>query len=120
MIEWVPTAKGNVRVVNDTADFYRFFDATAHAEFLYGCVRKTIEEDLPRETDFLARYDRFCAGVTSIVDMPHRTMERLFRFLRENAGHLSKRRRTGEFAALTAAEAGAVEQVYAKAFTHQV
>ena len=120
VIEWVPTAKGNVRVVSDTADFYRFFDATAHAEFLYGCVRKTIEEDLPRETDFLARYDRFCAGVARIVDMPHRTMERLFRFLRENAGRLSKRRRTGEFAALTAAEAEAVEQAYARAFTNQV
>ncbi len=36
-----------IRRLNDTGDFYRYFDATAHAEFLYACVRKTIEEDLP-------------------------------------------------------------------------
>ncbi len=116
VIEWVPTAKGNVRVVNDTADFYRFFDATSQAEFLYSCVRKTIEEDLPRETDFLARFDRFRASVEQIVDMPGRTMDRLFRFLRENAGRLSKRRRPGEFSTLTPEEAKAVETAYAAAF----
>lgn len=38
------------------ADYYRFFDATPHAEFLYECVRKTIEKDLPREAEFLGRY----------------------------------------------------------------
>ena len=32
---------------------------TSHAEFLYACVEKTINEDLPRETEFLRRYDRF-------------------------------------------------------------
>jgi hypothetical protein len=53
LIQWEPTADGNVKVVNDTADYYHFFDATPHPEFLYSCVKKTIEEDLPRETDFL-------------------------------------------------------------------
>ena len=46
VIEWEPTDKGNVRILNDTGDFYRFFDATPHAEFIYACVRKTIEKDL--------------------------------------------------------------------------
>ena len=59
LIQWEPTKDGNVNVLNDTADYYRFFDATPHAEFLYGCVQKTIGEDLPREIDFLRRYDRF-------------------------------------------------------------
>ena len=53
VLEWDATDDGLIaNVKNDTADFYRFFDATPHAEFLYGCVRKTIEEDLPRETEF--------------------------------------------------------------------
>mgnify|MGYP003657280054 CR=1 FL=1 len=59
LIEWEATDSFNVRVLNDTGDFYRFFDATPHAEFLYACVRKTIEEDLPNETGFLRRYDHF-------------------------------------------------------------
>ena len=49
LIEWEPTPEFNVRVLNDTGDFYRYFDATPHAEFLYACVQKTIEEDLPAE-----------------------------------------------------------------------
>lgn len=116
VIEWAPTAKGNVRVLSDTADFYRYFDATAHAEFLYECVRKTIEEDLPQEADFLTRYDRFCAAVQEIADMPARTLERLFQLLKANSGKLSKRRRGGEFALFTAAEAKIVEDAYYAAF----
>ena len=74
LIEWQPTEDGNVRVLNDTADFYRFFDATPHAEFFYSCVQKTIDEDLPQEAEFLARYDRFRARVEAMVDMPERTV----------------------------------------------
>ena len=45
-----------------TGDFYRFFDATPYAQFLYACVQKTIEEDLPAEMEFLRRYDQFRQG----------------------------------------------------------
>ena len=117
LIEWEPTAEGNVRVLNETADFYRFFDATPQAEFLYDCVRKTIEEDLPHETDFLARYDQFRSKIEAIVDMPERTLDLLFRFLRQNNGRLSKRARENEFAAMTDAEAASAEQAYADLFS---
>ncbi len=116
VIEWEPLPDGNVRVLNDTGDFYRFFDATPHAEFLYGCVRKTIEEDLPNETRFLQRFDRFRAGIEAIVDMPDRTLNNLFGFLRQNSGRLSKRARESEFAALTPDEIKHIEEVYAGSF----
>ena len=32
LIEWESTSRGNIRVLNDTGDFYRFFDATSCAE----------------------------------------------------------------------------------------
>jgi Fic/DOC family len=115
-IDWRPTADGNVEVLNDTADFYRFFDATPHAEFLYACVRKTIEEDLPRETKFLARYDQFRTRIETIVDMPDRTIDLLFRFLHQNGGHLSNRAREHEFTQLTEIEATAIERAYQLAF----
>ena len=117
-IAWKPTEDGNVNVLNDTADFYRFFDVTPHAEFLYACVRKTIEEDLPSETDFLRRYDRFRARVGTVVDMPDRIIDLLFRFLHQNGGHLSKRAREQEFAELTDAEAVRIEQLYDEVFRH--
>jgi hypothetical protein len=116
VVEWQPTESGNVRVLNDTGDFYRFFDATPHAEFLYSCVKQTIEVDLPRETEFLARYDRFRGRIEALVDMPERTIDLLFRFLHQNDGTLSRRARGQEFAALTDAEAAAVEAAYREIF----
>jgi hypothetical protein len=115
-IEWEPTDNGNVRVLNDTGDFYRFFDATPHAEFLYRCVRRTTEQDLPQETAFLRAYDEFCSRVGAIVDMPANTLDLLFRFVQQNGGRLSGRARAREFAALTDEEAERIEEFYEEAF----
>ena len=116
LIEWEPTPRFNVRVLNDTGDFYRFFDATPHAEFLYACVRQTVEEDLPNETAFLRRYDAFRQQVQLIVDMPERTLDLLFRFLHQNEGRLSQRARAHEFGALTDEEAQRIEAIYREEF----
>lgn len=116
LIEWETTPEFNVRVLNDTADFYRFFDATPHAEFLFACVRKTIEDDLPTEADFLRRYDHFRNRVAMIIDMPERTLDLLFRFLHQNGGRLSQRARTFEFEELTDAETQRVESIYREEF----
>lgn len=105
-----------MRIINDTGDFYRFFDATPHAEFLYACVRKTIAEDLPQEADFLRRHDQFKERSHTIIDMPAPTIDLLFRFLRQGQGRLSKRVRQGEFAALTDEEAEALENIYLEIF----
>lgn len=116
LIEWRPTADGNIEVLNETADYYRYFDATPQAEFLYACVRKTVEEDLPQETDYLHRFDAFKAHVEAIVDMPDRTVDLLFRMLRQNQGRLSQRAREREFARLTSREAEQIEEAFRAAF----
>jgi hypothetical protein len=100
VVEWEPTESGNVNVLNDTGDFYRFFDATPHAEFLYACMRKTIDEDLPNEIRFLKNFDQFRAGIENMIDMPERTLNNLFGSLRQNGGRFSKRARENEFAEL--------------------
>tara|TARA_R110000744_G_scaffold112451_2_gene210826 strand:+ start:23139 stop:24680 length:1542 start_codon:yes stop_codon:yes gene_type:complete len=115
-VDWRATPAGNVDVQNDTADLYRYFDATPHAEFLMSCVRQTIETDLPREVAFLRSYDRFKAGVEALVEMPDKTIDLLYHFLSQNDGRLSKRAREGEFASLTAPEVEKVESVYSEAF----
>jgi hypothetical protein len=116
LIQWESTPDRNVRVLNDTADFYRFFDATPHAEFLYFCVHQTIEQDLPNETRFLQSFDRFRAGVEAIVDMPERTLDNLLGFLRQNGGRLSRRAREREFETLTDEEIRRIESLYEEAF----
>lgn len=115
-IAWQPTPGGNVEVLNDTADYYRYFDATAHAAFLYECVEQTIVHDLPNEVRFLEAYDRFAHDVEQMVDMPAGQIELLVKFLEQNRGTLSQRARTREFAALTEEEARRIEGLYADAF----
>jgi hypothetical protein len=116
LIEWASTPQYNVRVLNDTGDFYRFFDATPQAEFLYACVQATIEEDLPQEMDLLRRHDQFRERSQAIIDMPARTIDLLFRFLQQGHGRLSKRAREGEFASLTEDESEALENIYVEIF----
>ena len=115
-IQWSSTDAGNVEVLNDTADFYRYFDATAQAEFLYGCVQKTIEEDLPEETAYLRRYDAFKSAVQSMIEMPDSLIDLLFRMLRQTGGKLSKRAREKEFAKLTDVEISQIETSFSEIF----
>lgn len=116
-IEWHPTPERNVEVVNDTADFYRYFDCTDAAEFLYACVQRTVDEDLPREIDYLRRHDEAIQRVMETVEMPDRIAENLVIFIRQNSGTLSKERRQGEFAQLTDDEVQRIERIVADAFS---
>ncbi|MGN8544444.1 hypothetical protein ACQPTN_05190 [Bradyrhizobium sp. 13971] len=102
--------------MNDTADFYRFFDATPHAEFLYACVQRTIEQDLPGEARFLRSFDRFRSGVEIMIDMPQRTLNSLLGFLQQNEGRLSERAGDNEFSRLTPDEVTKIEELYQAAF----
>ncbi|HEU4628474.1 MAG TPA: Fic family protein [Gemmatimonadaceae bacterium] len=113
LIRWRATEHGNVEVLNDTARWYRFFDATRHAEFLYACVATTVRVDLPYEVAYLEAYDRFAESIATVVEMPARTVDLLHRFLRQNGGRLSQRARSREFSALTDQEVARVEALYA-------
>jgi len=115
-IDWRPTPDRNVEVTNDTADLYRYYDCTAEAEFLYGCVARTVERDLPAEIVFLRRQDEAQRRIMETVDMPDRLAQNLLTFMRQNNGTLSKRRRENEFAALTDDEVKRVETIYAEVF----
>jgi hypothetical protein len=96
-IEWRATADRNVEVLNPTADLYRYFDCTEEAEFLYACVSRTVEQDLPREIDYLRRHDEATRRIMDVVEMPDRVAENLVLFIRRNGGTLSRKRREGEF-----------------------
>ena len=112
-IDWRATASGNVEVTNETAQWYRYFDATAHAEFLYRCVEATVENDLPYEVAYLEAFDQFTRAVNDRIDMPAMKLELLHSFLRQNSGQLSSRARTKEFALLTDDEVRWIEARYA-------
>lgn len=115
-VKWRPTSRMNVEVLSDTSDFYRFFNATPHAEFLFECVQRTIGYDLPNEAAFSELYDRFKTRVEAIAEMPASKIDLLFNFLKQNGGRLSKRVRTKEFSLLTDDEAEAFGSLYRDLF----
>jgi hypothetical protein len=115
-IEWRTTPARNVQVTNDSADLYRYFDCTNAAEFLYRCVRRTVEEDLPREIDYLRRHDAAVRAIMEIVEMPDDSAARLIFLVRQNNGKLGKKRREGEWKKLTSLELTAIEEVVNSTF----
>jgi Fic family protein len=115
-IDWRPTATGNVDVSNDTADLYRYFDATENAEFLFGCVERTIERDLPDEIDHLRRFDEAKRRIQDMIEMPDNMLSDLIMFIRQNEGVLPRRRRQTQFGKLTDAEVADVEAIVRGAF----
>jgi len=115
-IQWRPTPERNVEVLNDTADLYRYFDCTEAAEFLYACVERTVEQDLPREIDYLRRHDEAMRRIMNTVEMPDRMAENLARYIRLNQGRLGRKRRESEFAKLTEEEVASLESIVNEAF----
>lgn len=115
-IEWGPAVKGNVDVLNDTIDLYRYYDCTAAAEFLYSCVKRTIEADLPREIDYLTRRDEAVREIMNVVEMPDHVAEQFVLFVHRNGGTLPIKRRKREFAALSDEEQAELEEIVRDAF----
>lgn len=90
-IDWKETDNHNIEVMNDTIDFYRYFDATKQAEFLYDCVKDTIENIIPEEISYLIKYDEFKKFLDNEFEMPDKTVAILVRFLEQNNGKFSKK-----------------------------
>lgn len=115
-IEWTPTPDHNVEVTNDTSDLYAYFDATEEAEFLYSCVARTVDVDLPREIDYLKRYDVAVREINDLIEMPDRMVSNLILYIRQNDGKLSKGKRKREFDQMTDEEVEVIEQIVNDAF----
>lgn len=116
LIEWRPTEKNNVEVLNETIDLYRYFDATKQAEFFFECVEETVNKTLPDEVGYLKKYDLLNEFIKNYIDMPDKLVDLLIRFLDQNDGKLSKRAREKEFEKLTDNEIQAIQEKYAEIF----
>jgi hypothetical protein len=112
LIEWRPTPKNNVEVLNKTIDLYRYFDVTKQAEFFFECVEATVNKTLPEEVSYLAKYDLLNNFIKNYIDMPDKLVDLLINFLNQNDGNLSKRARDKEFNLLTGDEIQTIERKY--------
>ena len=115
-IQWKETKDHNIEVTTDTIDFYSFFDATNQVEFLYDCVNETIENIIPKEVDYLTKYDSFKKIIEDEYEMPDKLIAILTRFLEQNNGTLSIRAQEKEFERLSKKEVQMIEETYKEIF----
>jgi Fic family protein len=99
-IDWEATDKGNLRVTNDTAYLYRYFDATRQAEYLADRIERTIRFSLPTELQYLHRFDDAKRRVAALADLPDRLVSLFIQFCAQNGGVLSAGKREAYFDAI--------------------
>lgn len=116
LIDWKPAGDNNVSVLNQTADLYRYFDATRQAEFLYSCVQETIDHTIPEEVNYLEKYDLMKQYLDNNFEMPDKTVALLVRFLEQGNGKLSERAKSKEFQALNQDEINEIENKFCEVF----
>lgn len=93
LVDWRWAQDEEIVVEGDTADLYRFFDATRLAEYLYERVDDTVARDLKEELAFVALYDRALAETRAVLEMPDKKASLFVRLVLENGGRLAKGRR---------------------------
>jgi hypothetical protein len=79
------SARGN------DAHYFRFFDATPQALFLYRALERTILEDLKQEIDYLIGHDRARAQLRDEMDWPGQSLDLFIDIVRQGGGALSKK-----------------------------
>jgi Fic family protein len=116
-IEWKSTKDNNVEILNETIDYYRYYDVTAQTEFLYDCVHDAITNIIPKEVNYLKQYDSFKRFLDDEFEMPDKLVALIVRFLEQNNGKFSKRAEEKELTKLTAKEAKIIEQQFQDIFS---
>lgn len=109
-IDYEMDEDGEISVLNDTVDFYRYIDFTPIVQKFQEFIRETITSEWRIELEFLRDYDRIRMEMRSIVDMPEKKANQFIMFAKNNGGVLPKRRRE-MFAELTDEEIARLEAV---------
>ena len=103
-------AKGNDAV------YFRYFDATEQAQYLYHALDRTVNHELPQEIDFLLGFDRARVVLNTLADWPAHSADLFIRVVRQNNGRLSAAKRDSHFSWMTAAEIAAAEAAVVESF----
>ncbi|MEA1914733.1 MAG: Fic family protein [Campylobacterota bacterium] len=117
LIDWESTETGNVKILNNTDDLYRYFDSTQSCEFIYECVEKTIKETLPDELKYLKSFDKSYHEINEVIEMPDTKIKSLITFILQNNNKLSKKKKEKYFLQLTVEEIKIVEKIIGEHFS---
>ena len=118
-IEWKRTKENNVEVISDTADYYKYYDATRQSIFLFECIYDTIDNIIPKEIKYLQQYDEFKNYLDNEFELPDKHVALLVKYLSQNNGQLSKKKRESDFAEFTDEEVESIVLVYKNSFENE-
>ena len=113
--EYSPNLPNAVATGND-AIYFRYFDATEQAEFLYRALERTVEEDLQVEIDFLLGFDRARLRLNQLLDWPGHSLDLFISIVHQNEGSLSKSKKNSHFDWMTDTEITDAETIVNHAF----
>ncbi|OGT76934.1 MAG: cell filamentation protein Fic [Gammaproteobacteria bacterium RIFCSPLOWO2_12_47_11] len=100
--------------------YFRYFDATPQAEFLYRSLVRTVEEDLEKEINYLLGFDRAWTALNSLLDWPAHSLDLFIRVVQQNNGILSKTKRDSHFDWMTEEEIQKAQQQVVEAFETRI
>ena len=106
----------DIPATGNDAVYFRFFDATAQAEFLYRSLQRTVEEDLVKEINYLVGFDNAYQALNGLLDWPAHGLELFIRIVHQNNGRLSKSKRDSHFDWMKEEEIETAEQLVNDAF----
>ena len=77
--------------------YFRFFDVTAQAIFLYRALEQTVMKDLREEIDYLLGLDRARLRLRNEIDWPGQSLDLFINIVRQGGGTLSQTKRRSQF-----------------------
>lgn len=109
----------DIQATGNEAVYFRYFDATPQAGFLYGALARTVEKDLEKEINYLLGFDRAWNALNGLLDWPGHSLELFIRVVQQNNGTLSKTKRDSHFQWMTDEEVRQAEQEVIEAFENR-
>ena len=108
----VPTAPAT----GNEAAYFRYFDATEQASFLYEAIERTVEHDLDEEISYLLGFDRARRALSDIADWPAHSVDLFIRVVHQNGDRLSATKRSSHFEWLRDEEVTRFEGIVTRSF----
>ena len=118
LTDYNPDAPTSLATGNDSV-YFKFFDATLQAEFLYHALKRTLEEDLPKEIEYLIGFDHAYNSLNQFMDWPNHNLELFIRVVHQNQYKLSKTKRNSHFDWMNESEISHAEQEVKQAFNNE-
>ena len=96
--------------------YFRYFDATDQASFLYWALERTVEKDLEEEISYLLGFDAAHNVLKNVLDWPAHSLDLFIRLVHQNQGSLSDTKRQSHFTWMTDEEVKQSEAIVTEAF----